>query len=85
MLVNLVAIAYVISGVLFITALRGLSSPETSRTGNMLGMAEIIAFGALNRKESRGGHSRTDYPKRDDKNFLNHLLLFHFSGVLDLY
>ncbi|MDB9818897.1 MAG: NAD(P)(+) transhydrogenase (Re/Si-specific) subunit beta [Candidatus Pelagibacterales bacterium] len=39
MLVNLVAIAYVISGVLFITALRGLSSPETSRTGNMLGMA----------------------------------------------
>ena len=39
MLVNLVAIAYVISGVLFITALRGLSSPESSRTGNILGMA----------------------------------------------
>ena len=38
MLVNLVAIAYVISGVLFIIALRGLSSPETSRTGNLLGM-----------------------------------------------
>ena len=39
MLVNLVAIAYVISGVLFITALRGLSSPDSSRTGNILGMA----------------------------------------------
>ena len=39
MLVNLVAIAYVISGVLFITALRGLSSPDSSRMGNILGMA----------------------------------------------
>ena len=39
MLVNLVAVAYVISGVLFITALRGLSSPDSSRTGNLLGMA----------------------------------------------
>jgi NAD(P) transhydrogenase subunit beta len=35
---NLAAIAYLVSGVLFILALRGLSSPETSRRGNMLGM-----------------------------------------------
>ena len=35
---NLVAIAYVISGILFITALRGLSSPESSRRGNILGI-----------------------------------------------
>jgi NAD(P) transhydrogenase subunit beta len=35
---NLAAIAYLISGVLFILALRGLSSPETSRRGNTLGM-----------------------------------------------
>ena len=39
---------------------------------NMLSMAEIIANGALNRKESRGGHYRKDYPKRDDENFLKH-------------
>ena len=32
------AIAYLISGVMFILALRGLSSPETSRRGNILGM-----------------------------------------------
>ena len=35
---NLVAVAYVISGILFITALRGLSSPESSRRGNILGI-----------------------------------------------
>ena len=35
---NLAAIAYIVSGVLFILALRGLSSPETSRRGNTMGM-----------------------------------------------
>ncbi len=35
---NLVALLYLVSGVLFILALRGLSSPETSRRGNLLGM-----------------------------------------------
>ena len=36
--INLLAIFYLISGVLFILALRGLSSPETSRRGNMYGI-----------------------------------------------
>ncbi len=36
---NLIALLYLASGVLFILALRGLSSPETSRTGNYLGMS----------------------------------------------
>ena len=36
---NLAALLYLVSGVLFILALRGLSSPETSRMGNLLGMA----------------------------------------------
>jgi len=43
---NLAAIAYIVSGVLFILALRGLSSPVTSRRGNqmgMIGMAIAIA------------------------------------------
>ena len=35
---DLVALLYLIAGVLFILALRGLSSPETSRQGNYLGM-----------------------------------------------
>ena len=38
MTANLAALAYLVSGVLFILALRGLSSPETSRRGNLYGM-----------------------------------------------
>jgi succinate dehydrogenase / fumarate reductase flavoprotein subunit len=43
--------------------------------GNMLELAEVIAVSALNRKESRGGHSREDYPNRDDKEWLKHTLV----------
>ena len=39
---NLSAIFYLLSGILFILALRGLSSPETSRQGNYLGIAGMI-------------------------------------------
>ena len=39
MSVDLAALAYLVSGALFILALRGLSSPESSRRGNALGMA----------------------------------------------
>ena len=35
---NIVALLYLVAGVLFILALRGLSSPETSRQGNLFGM-----------------------------------------------
>jgi len=46
---NLLAIFYLISGILFILALRGLSSPETSRQGNLFGIigmaiAIIVTF-----------------------------------------
>ncbi len=39
---NLLAIFYLISGILFILALRGLSSPETSRRGNLFGILGMI-------------------------------------------
>ena len=39
---ELVALLYLTSGVLFILALRGLSSPETSRQGNYMGMAGMV-------------------------------------------
>jgi len=43
---NLLALSYLVSGVLFILALRGLSSPETSRTGNFFGiMGMALAIG----------------------------------------
>ncbi|MBI5755328.1 MAG: FAD-binding protein, partial [Nitrospirae bacterium] len=43
---------------------------------NMLDVAEVVALGALTRKESRGGHARKDYPNRDDDNFLHHSLAY---------
>ena len=39
---NLLAVFYLISGVLFILALRGLSSPETSRKGNFFGILGMV-------------------------------------------
>ena len=39
---NLSAVFYLISGILFILALRGLSSPNTSRQGNYFGIAGMI-------------------------------------------
>jgi NAD(P) transhydrogenase subunit beta len=39
---NLVALLYLVAGVLFILALRGLSSPDTSRRGNMFGMIGML-------------------------------------------
>ncbi|MGC1930457.1 MAG: succinate dehydrogenase/fumarate reductase flavoprotein subunit [Candidatus Nitrosopolaris sp.] len=44
---------------------------------SMLRIAEVVLMGALNRQESRGAHARTDYPRRDDVNFLKHTLAYH--------
>jgi succinate dehydrogenase/fumarate reductase flavoprotein subunit len=43
----------------------------------MLDLAEITMVSALPRRESRGAHSRTDYPKRDDQNWLKHSLAYY--------
>ncbi len=43
----------------------------------MLDVALVVAEGALRRTESRGGHYRTDYPKRDDEKWLKHTLAFY--------
>jgi succinate dehydrogenase / fumarate reductase flavoprotein subunit len=39
----------------------------------MLDCAEAIVLGAIERKESRGAQFRTDYPQRDDENWLKHI------------
>jgi succinate dehydrogenase / fumarate reductase flavoprotein subunit len=43
----------------------------------MLELAEVTMVGALARTESRGAHSRRDFPKRDDANWLKHTLAYH--------
>ena len=44
---------------------------------SMFRVAEVVLIGAINRKESRGSHARTDFPKRDDKKFLHHTLAYY--------
>jgi succinate dehydrogenase / fumarate reductase flavoprotein subunit len=49
---------------------------EAVELGFLLDLAEIVALGALHRKESRGGHFREDFDKRDDVNFLEHTMAY---------
>lgn len=46
----------------------------------MFDLAEVVLAGALARKESRGAHSRIDFPKRDDQNWLKHTLAYCSSS-----
>jgi succinate dehydrogenase / fumarate reductase flavoprotein subunit len=44
---------------------------------NMIDLSEVMLTGGIARQESRGAHSRLDYPKRDDENWLKHTLAYH--------
>ncbi|HEV8191995.1 MAG TPA: succinate dehydrogenase flavoprotein subunit [Ktedonobacterales bacterium] len=49
---------------------------EVIELGNLIECSEATIAGALARKESRGGHYRSDFEKRDDVNFLSHTLAY---------
>ena len=49
---------------------------EAIELGFLLDLAELVVVGALERKESRGGHVREDYPNRDDVNFMRHTMAY---------
>ncbi|MBU0518889.1 FAD-binding protein, partial [bacterium] len=47
---------------------------EAMELGHLLAFSEVVVYGALERKESRGAHARDDFTARDDKNWLKHTL-----------
>ncbi|MFZ4813414.1 MAG: succinate dehydrogenase flavoprotein subunit [Phototrophicaceae bacterium] len=53
---------------------------EAWELGCLLDVAETTTLSAMARTESRGGHSRVDYPDRDDNNWLVHTLVVRNDG-----
>jgi len=51
---------------------------------NMIELAEVTVLAALERRESRGAHFRTDYPERNDKEFLKHSIITLENGEYKL-
>jgi succinate dehydrogenase / fumarate reductase flavoprotein subunit len=49
---------------------------EAIELGFLLDLAEVVVFSARNRKESRGGHMRDDFPKRDDAEYMKHTMAY---------
>jgi succinate dehydrogenase / fumarate reductase flavoprotein subunit len=49
---------------------------HTIETGYLLDLAATMVTGAVERTESRGAHSRLDFPERDDENWMKHTLAY---------
>ncbi len=49
---------------------------HTIETGYLIDLADTMVSGAIARTESRGAHSRTDFPERDDDNWMKHTLAY---------
>ncbi|MDO9394973.1 MAG: FAD-binding protein, partial [Herbiconiux sp.] len=61
---------------------------EAIELGFLLDLAEVVVYSARNRQESRGGHMRDDFPKRDDDTYMKHTMAYlsgdpHSSDAAD--
>ena len=56
---------------------------EALELENLVDTGIAIAYSALKRQESRGAHSRPDYPTRDDENWMKHSLYFKEGDRMD--
>ncbi len=57
---------------------------EAIELGYLLELAEITAASALARQESRGAHSREDFPERNDETWLKHTLAYRTENGVQL-
>ena len=57
---------------------------EAVELGFLLDLAEVVVVGALAREESRGGHFREDFPKRDDEKFMRHTMAYRRGDTISL-
>ncbi len=57
---------------------------EALELRNMLSVADVVIVSAINRIESRGAHTRIDYPDRDDVHWLKHTLIWKKNGELEV-
>jgi succinate dehydrogenase/fumarate reductase flavoprotein subunit len=52
---------------------------------NLLDVSEMIGRSALERKESRGAHYRSDFPKKDNRDYLKNFFIKRTSGEMKIY
>ncbi len=57
---------------------------EALELQSLMLVGEIILTGAFNRQESRGAHSREDFPDRNDANFLKHTLAYYSPAGIEV-
>ena len=57
---------------------------EAFELDHLLELSQVTVTSALARQESRGAHSREDFPKRDDPNWLKHTLAYRDQDLVTL-
>jgi succinate dehydrogenase / fumarate reductase flavoprotein subunit len=57
---------------------------EAIELGFLLDLAEVVVVSARNRKESRGGHMRDDFPDRNDKKYMKHTMAYKKGNTITL-